>query len=95
MFCGMLGTAAGNFALATGARGGVYLAGGILPRIREFFLTSPFRTRFDDRGPLSSFNQQIPTFLVDEPDPGMLGASRQAQRLADMKEGLPLLTGGV
>lgn len=80
MFCGMLGTAAGNFALATGARGGVYLAGGILPRIREFFLASEFRARFDDRGPLASFNQQIPTFLVDEQEPGLLGAARQAQR---------------
>ena len=84
MFCGMLGTAAGNFALAIGARGGVYLAGGILPRIREFFLASEFRARFEDRGPLSHFNQQIPTFLVDESDPGLLGATRQAQRLAAM-----------
>ncbi len=81
MFCGMLGTAAGNFALATGARGGVYLAGGILPRIREFFLQSNFRTRFDDRGPLAEFNQQIPTFFVDVPEPGLIGAARQAERL--------------
>lgn len=81
MFCGMLGTAAGNFALATGARGGVYLAGGILPRIREFFLQSNFRARFDDRGLLAEFNQQIPTFLVDVSEPGLIGAARQAERL--------------
>ena len=82
MFCGMLGTAAGNFALTTGARGGVYLAGGILPRIREFFLASNFRTRFDERGPLASFNKQIPTFLMDVVEPGLVGAIRQGQRLA-------------
>lgn len=81
MFCGMLGTAAGNFALATGARGGVYLAGGILPRIRSLFLASHFRARFDDRGPLTSFNKQIPTFLLDVPEPGLVGAIKRAQRL--------------
>lgn len=80
MFCGMLGTAAGNFALATGARGGVYLAGGILPRIRPFFLESEFRSRFEARGPLSGFTEQIPTFLLDEEELGLKGAARKARQ---------------
>ena len=82
LFCSMLGTAAGNFALTVGARDGVYLAGGILPRIREFFCASDFRRRFEDRGPLAAFNQQIPTYLVLDPDPGLTGAIREAQTLA-------------
>jgi len=81
LFCAMLGSAAGNFALTVGARGGVYLAGGILPRIREFFLASEFRASFDERGALSPYTRSIATFLVDEPDPGLRGAIRQAQQL--------------
>ena len=80
LFCAMLGTAAGNFALNVGARGGVYLAGGILPRIRDFFLASDFRRRFEERGSLSPFNQQIPTFLVLDPEPGLTGALMLARR---------------
>lgn len=81
LFCAMLGTAAGNFALSVGARGGVYLAGGILPRMQDFFLASDFRRRFEDRGALAEFNQQIPTFLVLDPEPGLSGALTLARRL--------------
>ena len=81
LFCALLGTAAGNFALNVGARGGVYLAGGILPRMQDFFSASEFRRRFDDRGALADFNQQIPTFLVLDPEPGLTGAVRLARRL--------------
>jgi len=83
LFCAMLGTAAGNFALSVGARGGVYLAGGILPRMQAFFLASDFRRRFEDRGALAEFNQQIPTFLVLDPEPGLSGALTLARRLLD------------
>ena len=81
LFCAMLGTAAGNFALTVGARGGVYLAGGILPRMRDFFLASDFRRRFDDRGPYAKYNQQIPTLLMLDPEPGLTGALTLARRL--------------
>jgi len=81
LFCAMLGTAAGNFSLSVGARGGLYLAGGILPRMQDFFLASDFRRRFDDRGPLAGYNQQIPTFLVLDPEPGLTGARALARRL--------------
>lgn len=81
LFCAMLGTAAGNLALTVGAQGGVYLAGGILPRIREFFLASDFRRRFVERGPLASYNEQIATWLVLDPEPGLSGAVVEAQAL--------------
>jgi len=81
LFCAMLGTAAGNFALNIGARGGVYLAGGILPRLQDFFMASDFRRRFEDRGLLADYNRQIPTFLVLDPEPGLTGALALARRL--------------
>jgi glucokinase len=68
MFCNLLGTAAGNLALTVCATGGVYLAGGILPRIGDFFAASQFRRRFEDRGPLSAYVKAIPTYLVLEPN---------------------------
>ena len=81
LFCAMLGTAAGNFALNLGSRGGVYLAGGILPRITDFFCASDFRQRFEDRGRMTDFVKQIPTLLVLDPEPGLTGAFGLAQQL--------------
>lgn len=75
MFCNLLGTAAGNLALTVCATGGVYLAGGILPRIGDFFAASQFRRRFEDRGPLSAYVKAIPTYLVLEPELGLRGAA--------------------
>ena len=50
MFCAMLGTVAGNLALTLGARGGIYIAGGIVPKLGDAFTQSPFRDRFEDKG---------------------------------------------
>jgi glucokinase len=75
MFCNLLGTAAGNLALTVCATGGVYLAGGILPRIGDFLAESQFRRRFDDRGPLSAYIKAIPTYLVLEHELGLRGAA--------------------
>ncbi|ASP49326.1 glucokinase [Cognaticolwellia beringensis] len=74
-FCRILGSFAGNLALTLGSYGGVYIAGGIVPRFIEFFASSEFRKRFEAKGRLSSFNQPIPTFVVTEEQPGLLGAS--------------------
>ncbi|MBA6391237.1 glucokinase [Colwellia sp. BRX10-3] len=74
-FCRILGSFAGNLALTLGSYGGVYIAGGIVPRFIEFFVNSEFRKRFEAKGRLSSFNQPIPTFVVTEEQPGLLGAS--------------------
>ena len=76
MFCSIFGAVAGDLALAHGARGGVYIAGGITQKIQKFLIASPFRKRFEDKGRLSSFVQAIPTKLIVNPDVAMIGAAR-------------------
>jgi glucokinase len=78
MFCSIFGAVAGDLALAHGARGGVYLAGGIAEKIETFLLKSPFRKRFEDKGRLSSYVAAIPTQLIVNPDIALLGAARSA-----------------
>lgn len=76
MFCGMLGTIAGNLALTLGALGGIYIAGGIVPKLGAVFLASPFRERFEDKGRLRPYLARIPTFVVTHPFPAFLGLAR-------------------
>jgi glucokinase len=87
MFCSVLGTVAGDLALAHGARGGVYIAGGIAQKIEGFLAQSPFRARFEDKGRLSPFVAAIPTKLIVNPDVGLLGAARSAVMLAPSTSG--------
>jgi glucokinase len=75
-FCGMLGTAAGNLALTLGARGGVYVGGGIVPKLGDFFRHSPFRTRFEDKGRFASYLAAIPTYVILAKDPALVGAAQ-------------------
>ncbi|MDG2459927.1 MAG: glucokinase [Luminiphilus sp.] len=74
-FFSVLGAAAGNFALTLGARGGVYIAGGIAPRYIDLLRKSDFRARFHAKGRFADFNGQIATSVVTHPDPGLLGAA--------------------
>jgi glucokinase len=78
LFCAIFGAVAGDLALAHGARGGVYLAGGIAEKIEPFLMQSPFRQRFEDKGRLSSYVAAIPTQLIVSPDIALLGAARSA-----------------
>jgi glucokinase len=73
LFCAMLGTMAGNVALTLGATGGVYIAGGILPRVQEAFAASRFRARFEQKGRLSDYMKSIPTYLILHEAPALLG----------------------
>jgi len=73
-FAGLLGGAAGNLALTLGARGGIYLSGGILPQLSQMLAGSPLRRRFDERGDMSDYAKVIPLYLVLDEHPGMLGA---------------------
>jgi glucokinase len=73
MFCAMLGTFAGSVALTFGARGGVYIMGGIIPRILGTFIQSNFRERFEFRGRYRAYLSEIPTFVVTRPNPAFLG----------------------
>ena len=75
IFCAMLGTVAGNLALTLGARGGIYIAGGIVPRIATFFAQSEFRARFEAKGRMRGYLAAIPTYLIVRPLPGLLGAA--------------------
>ncbi len=75
LFCELLGSASGNFALSYGARGGLYLAGGILPKIREFLLESRFMDCFTDKGEMRPFLEAIPVNLIDHGQLGVIGAA--------------------
>jgi len=73
MFFAMLGTVAGDLALTTGALGGVYIAGGIVPRLREVFAQSEFRARFQTKGRYGDYMAAIPTYVITAPLPAFRG----------------------
>jgi glucokinase len=73
LFTRWLGRVAGNLALVAGARGGVYLAGGILPRWSGRFDVAAFRRAFEDKGQYAAWLRAIPCFLITHPNPGLLG----------------------
>jgi len=75
LFCRILGSAAGNLALTCGAKGGVYLAGGILPRIKDFLLDSGFAQSFQSKGVMSPYVEGIPVFLMVNDSPALIGAA--------------------
>lgn len=77
MFCRILGSTAGNLALTVGARGGVYIAGGIVPRFIDFLAQSGFRHRFEDKGRFRSYLADIPVRVVTRSHLGLLGAVRK------------------
>lgn len=77
LFCGFLGSVAGNLALTLGARGGVYIGGGIVPRLGALFEGSTFRERFEAKGRFRGYLQQIPAFVIHASvSPALLGAAR-------------------
>ena len=75
MFCAMLGTIAGNLALSLGARGGVYIAGGIVPRLGARFVESGFRERFEAKGRMRPYLAAIPCYVVTHRLPAFLGCT--------------------
>ena len=83
LFCGFLGQVAGDLALTLGARGGVYIGGGIVPRMGRRFEQSPFRARFEAKGRYSAYLQSIPVWLIDSPMPVALLGAAQALALPE------------
>jgi glucokinase len=79
MFCGILGSIAGNLALTLGARGGVFVGGGIIPKLGDYFDTSPFRARFENKGRFSQYVSEIPTHVISSKYPALTGAAVAAQ----------------
>ncbi len=76
LFRAMLGTVAANLALTLGAFGGVYIGGGIVPKLGPLFAGSPFRKRFEDKGRFASYLAKIPVYVIDAPYCGLSGAAR-------------------
>ncbi|WP_426195907.1 glucokinase [Massilia sp. DWR3-1-1] len=74
-FCGMLGTVAGNLAVTLGAQGGIYIGGGIVPRLGARFAASCFRRRFEQKGRFVHYLAQVPTWVITAQYPAFLGVS--------------------
>lgn len=80
-FASFLGAFAGDLALIFGARGGVYLTGGLPPALRSELAESVFRERFEDKGRFHDYLRETPTWIVTRRDPAFLGLARLAGRL--------------
>lgn len=81
LFCALLGSFAGNVALTLGARGGIFIGGGIVPRLGERFFQSTFRQRFEAKGRLSDFVTGIPTVLITDTLVALAGATQALEQL--------------
>lgn len=79
-FAAMLGNAAGNLALTLGAHGGVYIGGGIVPRLGAAFDTLPFRARFEDKGRFRAYLEKIGTWVIVAEAPALIGAAHALAR---------------
>ncbi len=74
-FCAILGTVAGNLTLTLGARGGLYIGGGIVPRLGDYLESSSFRRRFEQKGRFSDYLAAIPSFIIEAEYPALTGAA--------------------
>ena len=74
-FCAVLGSTAGDLALALGARGGVFITGGIGPKIIDLLEKGPFRERFEAKGRFVDYMKAIPTHVILHPHTALIGAA--------------------
>ncbi len=75
-FAALLGSVAGNLALTLGARGGVYVGGGIVPLLGKAFDAALFRERFEDKGRFRAYLTAIPTWVITAQAPALIGVAR-------------------
>jgi len=75
LFCDLLGSACGNFVLATGAYGGLYLAGGIVPAILPLLIQSQFLQRFRQKGAMLEQLERVSIYAINSDDTGLIGAA--------------------
>lgn len=73
IFCAALATAAANLAITLGARGGVYIGGGIVPKLGDYFSRSAFRARFEEKGRFSQYLSEVPTYVIEAETPALRG----------------------
>lgn len=76
MFCSLLGSCAGNLVLTLGAEGGVFIGGGIVPRLGEFFVQSQFRHEFEAKGRMQAYLETVPSYVIHSPYPALVGAAQ-------------------
>jgi glucokinase len=74
-FCGILGSFAGNIAMTLGSLGGIYVGGGVVPRLGDLFTRSSFRQRFEAKGRFDSYLANVPTYVITAEYPAFLGVS--------------------
>lgn len=74
-FCAMLGGFAANLALTLGAQGGVYIGGGVAPRLLGYLETSPLRARFEAKGRFGAWLREIPLYVITAHCPALSGAA--------------------
>ena len=75
LFCHWLGVVAGNLALSLGSTGGVYIGGGIIPKLGDYFIQSGFRKAFDSKGRFTNYLSKMPVYIIHAEQPALLGAS--------------------
>jgi glucokinase len=73
MFCAALGTTAANLVATLGARGGLYIGGGIVPKLGDYFDRSPFRSRFEHKGRFSAYVAAVPSYVILAENPALRG----------------------
>lgn len=75
IFCSQLGQRASDLAITAGATGGVYIGGGIVPRMQNFLLESGFRAAFENKGRMTPYVQNIPTHVILDTYAALTGAA--------------------
>ncbi|MCR3756366.1 MAG: glucokinase [Candidatus Westeberhardia cardiocondylae] len=85
LFCTLMGRFGGNLALNMGTFGGVYIAGGIIPKFLKFFYKSNFRRAFEDKGRFKKYLENIPVYLIKHKQPGLLGAGTHIRQIMGYK----------
>ncbi|MGN0915222.1 MAG: glucokinase [Succinivibrio sp.] len=73
-FCALMGSFGSNLYVNLLTNGGVYIAGGIVPRFVDYFMNSTFRKEFDNEGRYSDFVKKVPVYIISHKDAGLLGA---------------------
>ncbi len=73
--CRLLGNAAANLAVTLGARGGIYIGGGVIGRLGDYFAQSGFRTAFEAKGRFENYMKRIPTYVIRAEQPALIGCA--------------------
>jgi len=85
VFCEIFGTVSSDLALTLGAKGGLYIGGGIIPKLGYFFEKSGFRGRFENKGRFSNYLREIPTWVIDDQCwPGIIGAANSLDQACQL-----------